>query len=483
MVLADSINLPLVAGLGLVTLGPLTLLVTVIETFVFRLSLGTGFRDVFKRVLVANILSTLAGGLLMMFQDAAVFASGIHESIPAFVRGYRWVGPLLIGGYFAKSLLVEGLWLTRRRFLERIQRGAGGALRAVLLGNVASYLVVGPLFYFTTRPYFAAFDTTFDAHWTANPDLVVYYIDHDSKFVKRMRLDGRDNRTLVPHPAWSFLVSADESTCAFVGTDGKLFAHRAGDQEPILVWDTDRACFITSVSLSPDNRRLAYREPPPSRDGRSLQLGDQDTITAFDLGLRQAQTIGTVPAKYYGYAIAWSADGRRIYAQVIDFANEWKGDKLESSETRWVYVLNAEPPYGMIDRLTTPPPLEELVENYVRGQGREVYMNGTPLIELPRRSRGGDYQFEAWPYLGSAIRVMRDGTQLFVLRNEYGLLNLSLPPIESAAFLPSNDEVLLEWWDQLYVLSLQTRKLGLAAHGEEFVLRTPEFRVSFQPPG
>jgi hypothetical protein len=258
-----------------------------------------------------------------------------------------------------------------------------------------------------------------------------------------------------------------------VGTDGKLLAYRAGDTEPILVRDTDRGCFMMSASISPDNRRLAYREPPPG-DGWSHKVGEQDTIQVFDLNTRQTEAIGTVPARDYGHAIAWSADGRRVFVQVIDYS-------LESSQTRWVHVFSAEPPYGLVDRLSAPPPLDEVVENYVRAQGREVYLNGRPVTELPRLSCAEDYEVEVWPYLGSGVKVTRGGQPIMLLQNEYGLLNLSLPPIESAAFLPTHDELLLEWWDQLYVLGLTSRRLGLAANGEEFVLRTPEFRVSFQP--
>lgn len=61
MMLADAINLPLVAGLGLVALGPLILLVTVIEALVFRARLKTGFRAVLEPLLFANVVSTLAG--------------------------------------------------------------------------------------------------------------------------------------------------------------------------------------------------------------------------------------------------------------------------------------------------------------------------------------------------------------------------------------------------------------------------------------
>jgi len=78
-ILADAINLPLVAGLGLITIGPLTLLVTAIESLVFRLYLKTGFRIVVKRVLIANVISTLAGGLLLMFQDVVIHGTGIAD--------------------------------------------------------------------------------------------------------------------------------------------------------------------------------------------------------------------------------------------------------------------------------------------------------------------------------------------------------------------------------------------------------------------
>ena len=86
MILADAINLPLVAGLGLITIGPLTLLVTAIESLVFRLHLGTSFHAVVKRVLVANIISTVAGGLLLMFQDMIVIIE------PATGRPFAYYG-------------------------------------------------------------------------------------------------------------------------------------------------------------------------------------------------------------------------------------------------------------------------------------------------------------------------------------------------------------------------------------------------------
>ena len=481
MTLADAINMPLVAGLGLITIGPLTLLVTAIELLVFRFYLRTGLRTVIKRVLVANIISTLAGGLLLMFQDVIIHGTGIRESIPAFVRGYRWVGPLLIAVYFMKSVLVEGLWLTRRRFLEKIERRGSGVLRVVLVGNVFSYLIVGPLFYITTRPHFAGMETTFDASWTANPEMVVYYIDRDDEHVKRMQLNGQDAQTLIPFPAWSFLVSEDESTFAYVGTSGSLFAYRAGDKEPVLIRETDEGCFMTTVSLSPDNRRVAYLDPPQDEEW-PYSRDAKETIKVFDLETHEVAALGTVPANDWGSPVTWSADGGSVYILQIDREYDMDGGNVES-EQRTVYVFDTEPPFGLREKMTTMPPLSDLVVNYVRARGSSAYVGGRPMIIPPRHFEVGEYKVEVWPYLGSGIRVDGEGGPVLLLQNEYGLLNLSFPPIESALALPSGNEVLLEWWSQLYVLSIDQRKLGRAADGDQYVLRTPEFRVTFTTEG
>lgn len=478
MILADGINLPLVAGLGLGTFGPLTLLVTVVESLVFKVLLKTGFGPVFKRVLVANIISTLAGGLLLIFQDVIVHATGIRESIPAFVRGYRWVGPVLIAGYFAKSVLVEGFWLTRRRFLERIERPMGGALRAVLSGNVFSYLIVGPLFYFTTRPHFAGLETTFDTGWTANPDLVVYYIDRDDEFVKRTRLATTEVQTLIPHPAWSFLISEDESTFAYVGTDGRLYAYQAAAGDPVLVRDAHEGCFITTVSIAPDNQRIAFVEPPPGADWPYAQ-GTEETLEVMELERREVVEIGKLPAQGWGSPIAWSVTGSEIYALCVGRGCDVDSGRADSA-TATVYVFSTEPPYGLREKRTDLPTQSEIVVNYGRLQGNAAYVGGRPMMLPQRRFHAGGYDIEVWPYLGSGMRVKREGEVALVLQNEYGLLNLSLPPVGGATLLPTGDEVLLEWWGQTYLLSVQKRRLGLAAMGDQYVLRTPEFRVAFE---
>lgn len=479
MVLADGINLPIVAVLGIATLGPLTLLVTAVEAFVFRYVLKVDFRRAFLPILIANILSTLAGGVLLFSQDFIVQASGIRDSIPAFVRGYRWLAPCLILGYFLKSILVEGLYLNRPRRRVRLEWPNKGVWRTVLLGNVASYLIVGPLFYYTTRPGFAGLETTFDASWASKPDEIVYFIDHDNHHVKRKQIGKPDVRTLIPESVWTFLVSDDESTFAYVGTDGKLYAYRASAQTPILVQEADYDCFLWAVSLSPDNRRIAYVDPPC---GRSFG-GDKNIdyfLKVMDLETREVANVGDVPAADWHTCVAWSARGDVIYALRVKRSYD-VGSGRKNSEERTVYAFDANPPYGLHDSTSALPPMSDLVVNYgrLRGNPASVSYHGA-YIQPPRHFHTGGYEVEVWPYLGSGMRIQGNDVDLF-LQNEYGLLNLSWPALQNAFYLPDTGEFLLEWWEQTYLLDLKNRRLGLVADGDGLVLRSPEYRTAFEP--
>lgn len=475
MILANGINLPIMTVFGVVTLGPLTLLVTLIESCVFRNQLGAPVRSVFKRILMANVYSTLAGGLVLVFQDAIVRRAGILASIPSFVRGYRWVGPLLIALYFAKSLLVEGFCLTRRRFLERLDRPVGRMLRTVVLANAASYLIVGPLFYVTTRPHFAGLHTTFDASWTANAELVMYYVDSDDHFVKRKPLGAKESRTLIPYATSTFLISDDESTFAFVGTNRHLFALRAGDNEPILLSDSTEPYFIRSVSISPDHRRVAF-VVPPAGEKWPYQVQGEETLTTVDLNSRERVEVGKLPPTDWGTPIAWSADGEVIFTHSVDLALHPRNEgRFMPSMT--ICAFNANPPYGLRTTLAKPPAPDELTIQYARTRGSPISRSGEAMMLPDPHLKANGYELEIRPYPGGDLRVKRDGRTALRLQNAYGLLNFGFPAIHAVAPLPNGDELLLEWWGQSYVLSLKEGRLGLAAHGSQFVLRTPEFRV------
>ena len=118
----------------------------------------------------------------------------------------------------------------------------------------------------------------------------------------------------------------------------------------------------------------------------------------------------------------------------------------------------------------------------MRAQGFECQRswNRGLTIEPPDAFEMGDYKVRIWPHLMSHVAITGNKQERFVVRSEYGLLDLGFPSVESAFALPSQDEILIDWWDQLYILSIKHRRIGLCTDGVQCVLRTPEFRVTFE---
>ncbi len=457
--LADAINFPLVAAGGLIVFGPLVLLVTLVEAYVFRRMLGVPVRGVFRRLLWANILSTFAGGVVHVFQGGVIEASGIDASILAFAGGYWWVAIILILIYFAKSLLIEALVVATRRFAGRLGRSRFRLLRAVMIGNIASYCLVGPLFYYATRPIFGYLELTDDTAWTVNAAVSVYFIDTDDRFIKRINMDGTGIATIVPFPAAAFLVSEDESTFAYRGVDGNLYAYRKGAETSTLIWRTAERFQMDSVSLSPDNTMVAYATRPT--EDKTESVGYQ--LRVFDLRKGETDTVQECRLSDFGPFVSWSRSGEFIYG--------------EQDRDR-VAVIRGRAPWDVVDvrEIDTLAP-SEFPLNYVRSGpawyasrndwGRSLLKDSKSLSEI-RCVRG----------LGAHFVVTKDGEPILEVADGYGLMKLGRHYADSPTFLPAGAEVLLEWWGQLYVLDIDRRRLGLLIPGEKYVAPLERFRVN-----
>ncbi|HNQ24810.1 MAG TPA: hypothetical protein PKK06_17145 [Phycisphaerae bacterium] len=457
--LADAINFPLVAAAGLVVFGPLVVLVTSVEWLVFRYAVAVSARGVFRRLLWANVLSTLAGGIVAMFQNTVIEASGIEVSIPAFAKGYWWLALVLILIHFAKTLLVEGPVVATRGFARLLARSRRQILKGVVLANIASYCIVGPLFYLATRPTFGHLELRDDTSWTANPAVPVYFIANDDRFIKRINMDGTGLATVVPFPTAAFLISEDQSTFAYRGVDGNLYAYREGAERPSLVWQTTERFHLDGVSVSPDNTMVAFAAERPGRGTESdgcelrlfdLQRGETHTVTGCQLG------------DFLPY-VSWSRSGEFIYA--------------EQGENR-VVVVRGRPPWNVVEvrSLDTLAP-SEFPLNYVRSSSG-WYAGGDdwgPALWEDSKNRD---EVQCFPGLGAHFVVTRDDAQIMRVADGYGLMKLGRYYPRSPTFLPAGTEVLLEWWGQLYLLDIDQRRLGFLAEGGNYVAPLERFRVN-----
>jgi hypothetical protein len=380
--------------------------------------------------------------------------------VPAFVRGYRWVACLLIAGYLLKSALVEWLWFTRPYARTRLGITRKGMAGPVLLANMASYLLVGPLFYWATRPHFAGLTTTFDAQWTANPEQVVYYVDAGGQLI-RSRMDGCERRQLARGVAGGYVVAGDEGAVLFQADTRALRYQRVDEAQAVDVIDCGPVCAFESVSLSPDNREVAYRDST-ERDsaGKSAEF---DAIRVFNTATGETRTIGQVP-RCSGGIVAWSAAGDAVFA-----AHGEPGDMK-------VYRIAASGSDPQPTRCATVPASDELVDNYMNpgdsSHGRFRYY---------RRRKSGDLAFTIHGGMaGSQFILSRQNDILLALRNEYGfILGQNFPHMRNAGFLPHGNEILIDWADQSYVLDYAGGRLGLLTQGRNMTPRTRDFRVSF----
>lgn len=472
MLLADAINLPFVLVAGLVVFGPLTLLVATIETLVMRLRLKVRMRTFFWPVVAANVLSTFAGVLVLIVQEWLVSLTGIRASIPAFVHGYRWVALAVIGCYFAVSVLVEGLWLIRAKIRTKVGRPAQRILGAVVLANVCSYLVTGPLFYVSSRPYFGGLDTTFDTRWSANADVPLYYVDADDGTVRRMQMDGSGAGVLVPRPVTSFLVNADESVVVYADPNDEVHAYWPDTQRDILVRYGGSA---RAVSVANDGR-FAVLEAAGDTCWSDVP-NTLPTLRIVDPNVPgKSIASGVLPDGLSLWATVWSHDGTQVY--VLAASQSPEEHKWDEPKPHWL-VCAATAPALVLQSIDTPPALDALVENYCCDT--EELRDWIDKWYLPREVSGaaGTYTVRFTPYLGDALSVQQDGREVVCVKNAEGFLNMNLPRAWPTVFLPHGDEMILGWGGgRLHVLDIDGRRIGLLTDCRRFAARTNDFRVS-----
>jgi len=443
--LADSINLPLVAFYGLAAFVPLTLVVVGIEAFVFWGLLRVGPRKSFRPLLAANILSTVAGWVIYGLQDGVLYLVGIRSFFD-FVKYYLLGALLLIALYFGKSVLVEGLYMARRRSVERLGVGRGRLWRAVLVGNLASYLLVAPLFYFSTRPTRGGIDFLDGPAEVTTAADTVYFISADTGHLRRIAANGSGLTTVVPFEVADYLVSADETVFLCRGREGNLWYCPLGG-ERTLIWETSRRFHMTDVDLSAHRTHVAY--------------ATDTTLAVWSRAAGRVVAEASLSGGGYGMImLAWDSEDPRVLR--CDACGDRHIRRLEGDA---LVFADAHPfkPAG----------------NYRRcGSGRwgSRYDWG---VSLPWQQEQGELLLRAWSGLGQQVRVTRGDETLATLRNTYGLLSLGFPGPGEAFFLSEPGVVLCEGSGCLYVLNALTKRVAELADGRDAIANTPAFQASF----
>ncbi|HYV26633.1 MAG TPA: hypothetical protein VFA77_03810 [Candidatus Eisenbacteria bacterium] len=95
----------------------------------------------------------------------------------------------------------------------------------------------------------------------------------------------------------------------------------------------------------------------------------------------------------------------------------------------------------------------------------------------------GDLKLWSEPGLGSGLRIYRDGTErnstIMHLHVNPGLLHMARFYFGDAAFVDNCHQCLFEANGYLYLLDLETKRVGTLARGDRFILLTDRYRKGF----
>lgn len=448
MILADGINLPIVLFLGLVTIGPLTLLVVAIEMLVFRTLYGIRLRASFRPLLAANILSTAAGLVVYMFQDGILYAVGVRTAAD-FAHKYLWGALALIGLYFVVSVVVEGVYIARQRYAETFSLRRGRIWRAIFAANVASYALMGPVFYFSTRPTFHGLQFVDNPASIAQCQDTIYFIGTDNGHLYRVQADGQGLIEAVPYEVRDFLVSADQSAYLYRGADGNLWLFRRGDSQPKCIWQTRERFHMTEVDLSADKGCVAYTS---LTNLVVYEVAAERIIAQAELSGQKWHPVGL---------LAWDADN----------------PDLLHTEAMWSDSQDWEVGKDSLTRTTASA--SHLVGNFRRCMpgsswgGQDDW--GAPL---PFVQQQGELTLRTVAGLGMHIWVGTGQQPLALFHNDYGLLGFGYPGANEACFLSAPGVVLCSGTDCLYILNAPAKRLAELARGRKFVITNSQFQAS-----
>jgi hypothetical protein len=449
---ADGIDFPLVLVAGFIVLVPLMAFEVFVEAFILNKIWHLSYSELCAFAFFANLWSLLAG-IPTKVLNAFLYAHLLPQDIPGFFARYPLAIALGSLIYFVVTLLVEGAYAFRWRRRKEIQISGAAIWRGVLLANVASYVVLSPLYYFATKPGNQIHKFSHDTHWTSNPRERVIFVDAATRMLEVVNLDGSTRTTVVPFSTADYLVSSNLDLCLFRGTNGNLYFYQSGMVEPRLVWQTKERFLMRQVAFSPSGNYVAFA----SENQNSVDLVERATTNRIHLPL----------APKFGFdnsLVAWSTEESTFY--VGGFENKLRlvmrvqADHTVLSES--LEGTNAPPTLICYGRVGTG--------GWWGGNDWGVYYSD---------DRCGDLEAMAWPGLDSGLMINRGSanhsSRILGVSVRPGLLHLAGFYFGDVGFVGDCRECLFESNGFIYLLDIPDKRLGTLVKGARFIRLTSRY--------
>jgi hypothetical protein len=451
--LADSIDIPLVVVYGLSILVPLIAFQVFVEALVLQRIWRLPYGQLCTFAFFANLWS-LAAGLPTKILNAVLTSLMVPEDIPGFFAAYPYAAVRGALVYFAATVAVEVIYAFRWLRRNELQRTRAQVWRGLFFANVATYVVMAPVYYFAARPSFAIDSFTKDTRWTDQPSTTVIFADGTNQHLCSANLDGSSRQTIVPAAVSDYLISTNLNVCLYRGTNGDLNLHRR-DRAQVLIWKTTERFLLNQTAFSPSGERAAY----VSDKNNSVEVVEALTGKRTNLPLNHI---------FKEPSVAWSQQ------ETIFFVRGFPDD------LRLAIRLSQEgdPVISPLESSNAPP----LLRCYGRtGKDRWGSVNDWGISY--RKDMCGDLEAFAWPGLDSGVVIDRIDEQIRtpILRLSVrpGLLHMAAFHFGDVAFLPDCREFLFECHGYIYLLDANRKRLGTFVRGDRFILLTDRYEKGF----
>jgi hypothetical protein len=421
---ADGIDLPILIAYGVGIFLPLLLFNATVEAPIMGRFLGIKFSELWLSWFKANVWSLLAGIPALVLNEALTgwFLPG---ELGRRYRAYPFFLVLFILVFFAATCLVEFLYARGIVRKTGVQVGRAAMVKGVLLANLVSYAVLGPVYFFIEYPRTDIREFTSGTPWVKEAALTVVAVGPNGR-LEAATADGQNHRVVVPHEVRDYVLSADLTRVLYRGAGDRFYLFKGGTNQPVP--ELGFWCRAPEMDFSPAGKYAAFFN------------GATHKIRVFDFTSGQVRNVPTF-ANGYDCSLVWSSKEDTLY--------------LKSGKDYWEIVLAPAVAYR---HLTNSP--GDFANHYGR-VGNAWFPDG---VRYTQHQDGA---------LGLVVTFGWGGNQLVVYNQRGTVLRLKDPTgqqgVEQAVFLEGSGEVLVGVGDFVYILDVLSKRIGPVMEGQAFI--------------
>lgn len=426
---ADGIDLPIALGVGVGIFLPLLIFNATVEAPIMGQFLGMRFKELWPSWFKANVWSLLAG-IPALIVNETFTGWFLPSELGKRVRFYPLFLLLFIFVFFAATCLAEFLYARRIVRKKGLTVERGEIARGIVLANLASYVVLGPIFFTISHPKPDIHEFASDARWSKQPGLQVVAVGANGNLVAAT-VNGNNHRVVVPYEVRDYVVSADLSQVLYRGTADRFYFFNHGSNQPVP--EIGFWCLAPEMDFSPNGNYAAF------------VMWDTHQIRVFDRARDQFKDIPTF-GEGNNCRLIWSSKEDTLY--------------LRTGTEDWEIVIE---PVVAYKRLTSPP--TDFADHYGR-VGTTWSRDGVRYTD----HKDGPLRLAVQMGWGNHLVVWNQKDTTLRLKDPAGQLG-----IEQAVFLEGNSEILVGVGEFVYVLDVSSKRIGPIMRGRDFIALTKPF--------